>query len=72
MDYYPLGMLPDESFEAYREAPGSLEEGAHCNLITLCSLHFQFVNRLFNLAHEGLWRRIKWDWPEDETKSCWW
>ena len=20
----------------------------------------------------GLWRRLKWDWPEDETQACWW
>ena len=26
LDFYPLGMLPDETFEAYRDAPGTLEE----------------------------------------------
>jgi len=26
MEYYPLGMLPDEIFDAYREQPGTLEE----------------------------------------------
>ena len=25
-DHLPLGMLPDETFEAYREQPGTLEE----------------------------------------------
>ena len=26
LGYLPLGMLPDEEFETYREAPGALEE----------------------------------------------
>ena len=26
LGYLPLGMLPDEEFETYREAPGTLEE----------------------------------------------
>ena len=26
LGYLPLGMLPDETFEVYREAPGTLEE----------------------------------------------
>ncbi len=21
---------------------------------------------------QGLWRRLKWNWPEDETQACWW
>jgi len=32
--------------DAYREAPGTLEE--------------------------RLWRREKWDWPENEAIACWW
>ena len=38
LEYHPLGMLPDEIFEAYREAPGTLEERRCLSLQARCSI----------------------------------
>ena len=40
LDFHPLGMLDDETFEAYRDNPGTLEERRHLSCIfyipTIC------------------------------------
>ena len=36
LSYYPLGMLPDEAIEAYREMPGNLDERPRS---IVCTLH---------------------------------
>ena len=33
LDFHPLGMLDDESFESYRDNPGTLEERPHFSCI---------------------------------------
>ena len=34
LDFHPLGMLPDETFEEYRDNPGTLEERRHLSFFT--------------------------------------
>ena len=33
LDFHPLGMLDDETFESYRDNPGTLEERRHLSCI---------------------------------------
>ena len=35
LGYYPLGMLPDDAFELFRESPGTLDEGS-IGVLSLC------------------------------------
>ena len=46
LSYHPLGMLSDEAFEAYREAPGTLEERRTLS----CGYADQFISMLFYLT----------------------
>ena len=39
LDFHPLGMLDDETFEAYRDNPGTLEERRHLSCIFLDLRH---------------------------------
>ena len=35
LGYHPLGMLPDDAFEAFRESPSTLEEGPVCTSLRI-------------------------------------
>ena len=72
LDFHPLGMLDDETFESYRDNPGTLEERPHLS----CSLHSSHLLLLLPvfvpLNFAGLWERLRWSMPENETEACWW
>ena len=44
LDHYPLGSLPDEQLEAYREAPGTLEERRRLSFHSTPSRNKNFRN----------------------------
>ena len=47
LDFHPLGMLDDETFESYRDNPGTLEERPHLSCFFLHSSHMLLLLRAF-------------------------
>jgi hypothetical protein len=73
LDFHPLGMLDDETFEAYRDNPGTLEERRHLSCIFTFQLSAVSSNGLCPpVSCSGLWERLRWSMPENETEACWW
>ena len=42
LDFHPLGMLPDETFEEYRDNPGTLEERRHLSFFYIPAICCRF------------------------------
>ena len=38
----------------------------------LASLRFEYFRESPGTLEERLWKRLKWDWPADETEVLWW
>ena len=73
LQYQPLGMLPDEERGSQRHIRQVLERAL---LFVYCSISM-FLRLMAFRAQPGtleerLWRRLKWQLPEDETQMCWW
>ena len=73
LDFHPLSMLPDETFESYRDNPGTLEERRHLSCIVAIQPSAVASNSLGPpVSCSGLWERLRWSMPENETEACWW
>ena len=71
LDFHPLGMLPDETFEEYRDNPGTLEERRHLSFFTFRQSAVDSNSLRPPELCSGLWERLRWKMPENEAEPCW-
>ena len=74
LDFHPLGMLPDETFDEYRDNPGTMEERRHLSCIFLTFRQSAVASNSLSPPElcSGLWERLRWTMPENEAEACWW
>lgn len=41
-------------------------------LLWTCEVRLEVFRESPGTLEEHLWKRLKWQWPEDETQTCWW
>ena len=77
LDFHPLGMLPDETFDEYRDNPGTLEERRHLSCIFFTfrpsavasdSLGPPYRSQVFGKGYAGLCQKTKPKHVGDPTR----